>query len=663
MNKDRVLHFLIPVVIAIAVFLGYLAVRNHMDSEESRVEYSLYDGQTVRLVIGSRLLSLIHPPIIRDNEIALDIDTIRRYIDKTVNWDKANKRVTVTTRDKLVRMNTDSLTALVNDRQEIRLDLPVFEEDGVVYLPLKFLSDFFQIRVDYNEKNKAVIVDDRRAVVQAATVVENNAVIRLGRSIKEPIVKSYPNVRADKKSGGNLANGGTRGVVYAVSMDGGGNADAGAETVGEADDGGDAGTDDAGGEDAGYIDDGDGSIDDGKFDMYVFEDYGDWYKVRSIDGIVGYIERKFVAVRRYVDKSSLVESGNTAWKPDGGKIIMVWESVSSARANPDTSRIPEMPGLDIVSPTWLNLADDQGTVESSASASYIDWAHAKGYHIWVLFANRMNDIEMTSRFLNNSLAREHAIRSVLAYAAVLGVDGINLDFENVYLKDRDVLTQFVRELAALLRAQGLAFSVDVNVPDGSDTWSRCYDTPAIAAAADYINLMAYDQTGARSHVSGSVSQLSWVEANLKKLIERDGVPPEKILLGIPFYTRVWEMEGADTEPGDRTKDSSAVGMKTAIGGVLDNNAEVEWDEESGQFFCKYKKDGKSYQVWLEDPNSANLRSSLVHKYSLAGVSAWSRTFVIPEIWDVLSRNLKDYTTYYQWRSEAFPESPALAQVQ
>jgi spore germination protein YaaH len=390
--------------------------------------------------------------------------------------------------------------------------------------------------------------------------------------------------------------------------------------------------------------------------------FDEWYKVRSLDGIIGYIEKKYVAVRRYVDRIALIEPKSAAWKPEDGKIVMVWEQVHSPGANPDTSKIPEMPGLDIVSPTWFSLVGRDGEIESRASALYIEWAHRNGYQVWVLFANTMNDIDMTSEFLNNSQSRENAIRTLLAYTAMLDVDGVNLDFENVYLKDRDALTQFVRELAPMLREQGLTFSVDVNIPDGSDTWSRCYDTPAIADAADYVNLMAYDQFGASSRESGSVSQLSWVEANLKKLIERDGVPPEKILLGIPFYTRIWEMERANAARGDPPKSSSAVGMRTAINGIFDNDATVEWDASSGQFFCSYKKEGKNYHVWLEDPHSANLRSSLAHKYALAGVSAWSRNFAIPEIWDVLERNMKEYITYGQWQAEASVDAPDLARI-
>ena len=191
MDSLKLRHFIIPVIIAVAVFSIFLATRRPSDSNDNEAEYKLYDGQTVSLVVGSRLLTPNYPPIIRDNEIALDLDTVKSHIDNTVHWDAANGKVTITTRDRLVRMNTDNLTAYVNDRDEVKLDLPVFEEDGVVYLPMKFLSEFFEIRISYNEKNKVVIVDDRKAIVQTASIVEEGAVIRLGRSVDQPIVKKY----------------------------------------------------------------------------------------------------------------------------------------------------------------------------------------------------------------------------------------------------------------------------------------------------------------------------------------------------------------------------------------------------------------------------------------------------------------------------------------
>ena len=132
------------------------------------------------------------------------------------------------------------------------------------------------------------------------------------------------------------------------------------------------------------------------------------------------------------------------------------------------------------------------------------------------------------------------IKQILAYAALYGLDGINLDFENIYLKDKDAYTQFVREIAPLLREQGLVVSVAVGIPGGSETWSLSHDRKALAETVDYVCLMTYDQ---HWPAPGSSAELQWVEDRLMATLEE--VPPDKLLLGIPLYTRLWAEEEVD----------------------------------------------------------------------------------------------------------------------
>ena len=591
MSRFKYWNILIPVVAAFAVFFGFLGIKSLMGQGENKTEIELYDGKNVRLVIGADLIALKNPPIIRDNEIAIDTDTVRTYFDPNLFWDPDTKKVTVTTKDRLIRMNTGNLETFVND-EEITLNLPAFEEAGTVYLPMKFLSEYYQINIHYNDVSMVVMIDEKNTVIQKAKIILDGAVIRNGRSIKEPIVKRYADINSPQE-------------------------------------------------------------------LYVFEHYDNWYKVRSEEGVIGYIEKKFVSVSMYVHEVALRDTRDSIWKPDRGKISMVWEQVNAV--NPNVGEIGEMPGLDVVSPTWFDLTGVDGEVGSKASAEYINWAHNKGYKVWALFRNNSNDIEMTSAFLNDGDARAKAIRSVLAYASMLEIDGINLDFENVYLKDKDMLTQFVRELAPMLREQGLTFSVCVNIPDGSDNWSKCFDSPRIAEAADYIVVMAYDQTGTSSNHAGSVAQLDWVETNIRKLVERDGIPPERVILGMPFYIRLWEME-TDSDINGRILNTKAIYMRTAINLALDNHADIVWEERSGQFYCEYKSEGKIYRMWLEEPYSLNMKSSLVHKYNLAGISAWCREFEIPEAWDVINRNMKQIVSYIQWQDEAYVEEPRLERL-
>ena len=607
MNKYKHLNIIIPIVAALIVFTVFLIVDNVMNPKENKTVMDLFDGTTVQLIIGAEIIPMNYPPIVRDNEIALDIDTVRMYFDDKITWDESNKKVIVTTADRLIRMNTGRLQAFVNDK-EVTLNLPAFEESGAVYVPIKFLSDYYNIDVSYNDDNKVVMIDDKTTVVQIAKVIQDGAVVRNGRSIKEPIVKKFEYL--------------------------GYNAD----------------------EDAIDTSKQEFMLDD---EMYVYEHYDNWYKVRTKDGIVGYIEKKFVVVTMHVDKIALQQGRKKAWKPENGKINMVWDLIGVS--NPNTRDIPDMPGLDVISPTWFDLIDKGGGVSSRASTEYLDWAHNRGYKVWALFRNDASNIEMTSAFLNDSEARENAIRSILAYVAIMDIDGINLDFEYIYLKDKDALTQFVSEMAPMLREQGVTFSVDVNVPDGSDNWSKCYDTPAIAAVADYVAVMTYDQTAGSSSVAGSVAEHSWVENNIAKLVERDGVPPQKLILGLPLYVRLWEME-RNSPPEGRVLSTKAIYMGAAINLAFENQADISWESESGQFFCSYQANNKTYRMWLEDTNSINLKSSLIHKYNLAGVSSWSREFAISEVWDVLNRNTKSISSYIQWQNEAFDPEPKLKQL-
>jgi spore germination protein YaaH len=159
----------------------------------------------------------------------------------------------------------------------------------------------------------------------------------------------------------------------------------------------------------------------------------------------------------------------------------------------------------------------------------------------------------------------------------------------------------------------------------------CYDRRAIAAYADYIALMAYDQNGASSSRAGSVGDLPWVENALKKTLEE--VPAEKIILGVPFYTRVWQSKN-----GAVVK-TSAVGMTTAMNQINEAGAEIVYDDATGQNYATWQSGGVTFEVWLEDATSMRARIALVEKYGLAGIASWSKGFENNAIWDVIASAL------------------------
>jgi len=382
-------------------------------------------------------------------------------------------------------------------------------------------------------------------------------------------------------------------------------------------------------------------IDKGEI-LRVFEENEKWYRVRSGDGFVGYIERKNVKTELIASGTDVTEPliSSGTWKPKQGKVNMAWEYVGNK--NPDISKLQSISGLDIVSPTWFYIADSQGTVANKADKAYVQWAHRNSYKVWALVGNG-SDTDVTHDFLNNTDTREKIYQQILIYAKLYELDGINIDFENIYLKDRDMLTQFMRELTPLLKEQGLIVSIDVTFRSSSENWSMCYDRKALSKIVDYVAVMAYDQHWASSPVAGSVAELSWVENGLKRILEE--VPNKKLLLGLPFYTRVWKEETAD---GRVKVSSKAVSMGSVEKILSEKKPAVIWDEESGQNYAEYKDGKATYKIWIEDDESINLKSSLVHKYDLAGAASWRKGFESEDIWAVLQNNLKVMENYSQW---------------
>lgn len=570
MKRTILVTFLILFVLGSLGAIGY-SVYYFFLMSNNKVVPAFGEGTVDLVVEGEQVISKYAPKLV-DNEIMLSIEVIKKYLDPNIYWDSKLKKVTITTKDRVIRMKTDSLNAMVNNKP-ITLNIPAVEEDGTVFVPIEFLSDFYNIEITYLKETDVVIIDYENSLRQIAEPIDKRAVVRKGRSRYQPIIRKF-----DLENGKPEEN-----------------------------------------------------------TLRVFEEYEKWYKVRTPEGAIGYIEKRFVVVKRMMVKKMPEETvKNTAWKPEKGRINLVWEQTYSNRI--DTSKIGKMEGLDVVSPTWLVVVNDKGKVLNRADAKFVEWAHNNGYKVWALLANDFGNGPMTSRFLRDTDARDNSIREILAYAALYKLDGINIDFENMPAEDKDVFTQYVREVVPLFREQGLTVSVDINT-------FPCYDRKALGEVVDYVALMAYDQHWKGSSVAGSVAQVPWAENLVNSFLKT--IPREKLLLGLPFYTRLWKEEtGSD---GKITLSSQAVSMETAKKTIAENNAAVKWDEASGQFYAEFKKEGATFKVWLEDANSVDLRSALVQKYGLAGAAGWSRNFAEPQIWDVLNRNLKVVGNYQEWK--------------
>lgn len=333
-----------------------------------------------------------------------------------------------------------------------------------------------------------------------------------------------------------------------------------------------------------------------------------WYLVQLEDGRVGWLPKEHVVLTGLFPGETVRPEPRPKSLPPG-PFHLTWDLVTVRGADP--SRYPPLPGVGILSPTWFHLEED-GLIASLGDPAYVAAAHQRGLLVWALFSNRF-DPDLTHAFLSSTHARREAARQLLAQAQALQLDGINVDFENVYLEDKDLFTQFIRELSPLMRRAGLVLSVDVTFPGGSPNWSLFYDRRALSEAADFIMVMAYDQTPGNAPSPGPTAGLPWVREGVEATLTE--VPPEKLVLGLPFYTRVWREE----EGGWK---STALGLRQQEETVREKKLTPVWDEVHGVPRVEWQEKGRRYRMWLETEETLRRRVELARDLGLAGVASW-----------------------------------------
>ena len=343
------------------------------------------------------------------------------------------------------------------------------------------------------------------------------------------------------------------------------------------------------------------------------EETNNWVEVRAKDGTIGYIKKEDLGnvevereAKEYIER---VE----------GKVNLVWDYYSEYVDAPDRTG-ENMDGVNVVSPSFFSLTrGSNGEIYDNAEdggAEYIKWAHNNNYQVWAMFSNNSLK-DTTSQILNDYEKRETMIENLMNLVEEYNLDGVNVDFENMNESDKDVYSRFLIELAPRLKKIGKTLSVDVTAPDGSETWSLCFDRNTIANVADYIVFMAYDQYGTSSNKAGTTAGYNWVEANIKKFLGQEDVDPEKIILGIPLYMRLWE------EEEDGTAEPEVVNMRNMFD-VLPENQEATWDEELKQYYVEYEEDGNKYKMWVENEKSVGEKINLANQYNLAGIAFWEK---------------------------------------
>lgn len=359
-----------------------------------------------------------------------------------------------------------------------------------------------------------------------------------------------------------------------------------------------------------------------------------YIKISTKDGYVGYtLEKNIENIEQFVLEKPQMETEEKTWNVENGKINLVFEQLNNPTATQKSILKKYPKNIDVLVPTFFSFENTTGDIKNIADKSYVEKAHSNGFKVWGLLTDNF-DKKISHSILSSTKTREHVIKQLLAYVSIYNLDGINIDFESVPKEDGKFFIQFLRELAPLLKEQGAILSVDLFVPK---PWTAHYMREEVGKIADYIIVMGYDEHYAGSKKAGSVASISWSEEAISSTL-KENVPKEKLILGIPFYTRIWTEEEID---GKIKLSSKAFNMEKAYKFIKEKKGTFTWLENMGQYYGEAKIGNKTYKVWLEDEKSVEKRLELILKYDIAGSGAWKLGLEKDSIWEILDKKLKN----------------------
>lgn len=366
--------------------------------------------------------------------------------------------------------------------------------------------------------------------------------------------------------------------------------------------------------------------------VIVISNDGKYSRIRTANGKIGVIksnklENEFT-IRENMEEEKQIE----------GKINLTWDYFSEYASAPNRSET-KIEGLNVVSPAFFYI-DENGELKENVGdtgIAYIEWAHNNGYKVWPMVSNAYaakESLDVTSNIMNNYENRKKLIEAIVEKCVKYDLDGINIDFENMYAEDKDLYSRFIIELTPRLKEVGMVTTVDVTAPDGGETWSMCFDRHVIGDVADYIVFMAYDQNGTSSAEPGTTAGYNWIRLNLVKFLQTEEIESEKLILAVPFYTRVWT-----TDSSGKIISRGTIDMKD-IDSIIPEGVQKTWDDEIKQNYVEYMDGTNKKQIWIEDIESLRAKILLIKENNLAGVASWQKDMETSEVWQMFEEELQ-----------------------
>ena len=384
-----------------------------------------------------------------------------------------------------------------------------------------------------------------------------------------------------------------------------------------------------------------------KDEVVVLEEEENWKKVRTKDGFIGYVKSSALKdtekkkITRDFDEPKYTNISHDY------TINLVWHNVTNREANNNVlDKIASTKGLTTIAPTWYHVKNTDGDLESLSSSDYVEKARQLKVDVWATvrdFDGGINSQSETYELLSSTSKREKLINQLISDALQTNIAGINVDFEKVSEECGEHYIQFIRELSVKCRQSALVLSVDNYVPKD---YNMQYNRKEQGVFADYIIIMGYDEHYGGSPEAGSVSSYNFVQEGIEETLKE--VPAEKVISGIPFFTRLWSEKpktqeqlakdkGTEAEQYGTSVKSEAYGMSRAKEKVEAAGAEITWDEETKQNFATWTDGETTYKIWLEDVKSLEPKLKLMKEYGLAGSAAWALGQESSDVWPLIQQ--------------------------
>ena len=288
--------------------------------------------------------------------------------------------------------------------------------------------------------------------------------------------------------------------------------------------------------------------------------------------------------------------------------------------------------LNVVSPALASI-DEQFNLHVNSDIAETNTILTQQKAVWARIIINTDTKTNVHAFLANQNKVQELVNQIHQSALKNNWNGINLDIENVNSGDREAFSQFIINLSQELNKTSIILSIDLPPDPGEKNNQQSpFDHKIIGEYCNYVVLMGYDQHWSTDPVPGPVTSLSWLKQNLQEFIQT-GISPEKIILGLPAYTRIWEQN----QQGSIVK-NPAEPIQYVEGLVEQNHRNLSWDSTLGEYYASYYVNNLQYKIWLPTVKSFNIYLNLTSQFHLGGSAVWDLNLINTSYWNQIYSN-------------------------